>query len=267
MMRSQILLGAFGFVVSLLLAAAPARAATLGLGETTALPGQTGVGLPLSLTIASGEQVTAVSIDVHFDPLLTQWQSAALEPAVAALGKAMETSLVAPGHTRIVVYGLDRQLLSSGPVVQCLFQIPAAASGSGVIDLRDGLGSSPDGMELSMATQDGRVWIAASSPPPPEPSDAPAVELLYPTDGATVSPTFDVLLSVSGAIIRTGTGYTHLHLRLDGGSTWHVYNTKPFRLSNLKPGAHKLEVWLADNSTHKRISGDGTYQAVTFTVQ
>lgn len=330
-----------------------AQAATVVLGEGAGVPGQSGIALPLSLTIAAGEQISALAVDVYFDPLLTQWQSVALEPTVSALGKQVQTNLVAPGHARVVIYGLDRQVLSSGTLGQCLVQVPATTgTGSAILSLRDGSGADANGGEISLGLSDGRIWINAptdataptltvSGPADgavfPQGSDVvvsgtaldelsgsvavtvngistavgsggaftqtlsglaagtqqvliqavdgsgnvaqaqrtitvqaaiagPVVTILNPAPDSTVQgPSVTILFSVSGASVRTGTGYTHLHIRLDSGSVWHVYNTKPFPLT-LKPGQHTVAVMLADNATHKRVPGDETYQRVTFTV-
>ena len=142
-----------------------AEAATVALGDATGNPGQAQVALPMTLTLASGEQVSAFTLDVYFDPALAQWQAVALEPAVAALGKDVQSSVVAPGHIRLVVYGTDQRTLSSGIIGQCLMGIPAsAATGTTLVTLRDGFTVSPLGVETPLVLYDGRLWIEA--PPP-----------------------------------------------------------------------------------------------------
>ncbi len=138
------------------------EAASLGLGQASAVPGQVPVALPLSLALGSGEQISAFSVDVYFDTALAQWQSIALEPSVMALGKQVETNLVSPGHIRLIIYGADRQIFTSGTVAQCLLGVsPTAPSGSSLVTLGSGLGADPNGNELSLSLSDGRLWVDA----------------------------------------------------------------------------------------------------------
>ncbi len=149
------------FVGFVLFAASAVHAASISLGDVTAVPAQPQVVLPLSFTAASGEQVTAFSTDIHYDPAIASLNGVTLEPTLAALGKQISTHLVAPGHMRIVVYGTDRQGLPSGTVAQCLMQIPASAAlGSSIVSLQNGLGSGPTGIDMALFSSDGRLWIA-----------------------------------------------------------------------------------------------------------
>lgn len=346
---------------ALFAAVTPARAATLSVGEVSGLPGQSQLALPLSLALASGEQVSAFSVDVRFDPAVTQCSAVVLEPSVLALNKQAQTNQIAPGHLRLIVYGTDRQVLSSGRLAQCVVGIAADASaGSSVVSLQSGMGTDPNGAEQSLALTDGRVWvdpipdttapqigsIAASgittsaatiawttdeaatsqveygtstiygqattvdaglatahqmglaglsagtlyhyrvrsrdaagnesfsadwtftttSAPAPS-TTAPSVTIVSPQEGSTVIGSSVYLeFTVTGATIRSGSGYQHLHIKLDGGKVWHVYNTKPFLIGSLTPGTHTVFVSLAENETHARVAGTSTQQ-VSFTVR
>lgn len=146
--------------VVLLCGARKGHAAALAIGEGSATPGQAQVVLPVSLSIGAGEQLSALAFDVFVDPLSATWQSLALEPTLLAAGKQVQTNVIAPGHVRIVLYGMDRQVLSSGTIAQCVLQIPLSApAGTSVINLQQGLAADPNGAEQLLALNDGRVWI------------------------------------------------------------------------------------------------------------
>ena len=354
-----------GWVVSgmftLCIAAIPVHAATLSLGEVSGLPGQSQLALPLSLTLVSGEQVSAFSVDVRFDPAVAQCSAVALEPSVAALNKQVQTNQIAPGHLRLIVYGTDRQALSGGQLGQCVMGISSsAAPGSSLVSLQSGVATDPNGAEQLLALTDGRVWVdaAADTTKPqiggiaasgittsaaaitwatdeaatsqveygistiygqatavdtglvtahqmdltglsagtlyhyrvrsrdasgnesfsadqafttasaPAPSTtAPSVTIISPPNGSTIIGSSTYLeFTVTGVTIRSGTGYQHVHIKLDAGKVWHIYNTKPFLLSSLKPGVHTVSVMLAENDTHTRVAGTNT-QYVSFTVK
>jgi hypothetical protein len=338
--------------------ASRAQAATVALGEASAVSGQTGVALPLSLTVSAGELVSALVFDVHFDATVAQWQSVVPEPAVSALGKQVETHVVAPGHIRLVVYGLNRQVLADGVIAQCLLGVrSSAAPGSSLVSLRDGLGTNPDGQDLPLTVFDGRLWIdvpADTTPPtltltsPSEGArftqgtsvtvagtatdDRPGVQVtvngtavslstagsfsyalsglsagtqtitilavdaagnrreltrsvtveaaaststttstvtltvLSPLSESTVGNPVYLKFTVTGVDLRSGTQYAHVHIRLDGGEVWHVYNNQPFLLGKLAPGTHTVTVMLADNVNHYVWPGT-KMKRVTFTVK
>lgn len=159
----------FVFWVVLALSFAPrVFAATIALGETTATPGQSQVTLPLSLAVGSGEQISAFSVDVYFDTSAVSWQSVTLEPGISALGKQVQTNVLAPGHVRMIIYGMDQQVFSGGLLGQCVVQISGSAPvGSTMLNLQSGLGTTPTGSESVMSLSDGRVWIESPAPGDP----------------------------------------------------------------------------------------------------
>lgn len=173
--------------VGLTFLAPSSKAATLALGDATAVPAQPQVALPLSLTVATGEQVTAFCTDIHFDPALISWTNLALEPTISSLGKQVTTNVIAPGHIRVVVYGTDRQALPAGTVAQALLQILSSATvGTTIVGLQNGLGSTPIGTDQPLTLSDGRLWIDL-----PQDITAPQISAVavssITTQGATVS--------------------------------------------------------------------------------
>jgi len=343
---------------ALLFASTHAQAATVMLGDGTAVPGQGQMALPLSFQPSSGEQISVFIVNLHFDPAVAQWDSIVLEPTVIALGKQVETHVVASGHVRLVLYGLDRQALSDGALARCLMRVlTSAAPGSSVVSLRDGVGSDPNGAERPLSLFDGRIWIDAptdttaptltltsptdgahfasganvtvsgtatddklgvavtvngtavslgstgafshsltglatgshaitvdavdaagnhrtltrsvtiDAPPAPEPTTSTVtMQVLSPLEGSTVSNPVSVKFEVKGVDLRSGSQYAHVHIRLDSGGVWHVYNNQPFPLGTLKPGTHTVAVMLADNVNHFIWPGT-KYKKITFTVK
>lgn len=356
------LVSALSLCVVAIGASSSAHAASISLGEATTAPGQGMVGVPVSLTVASGEQVTAVLMDLRFDPVVAGFDGCTLEPAVTALGKASQSVLLAPGLARISLYGYDRQTLSSGALGACqLHALATAPVGGSIIELQNGVATDPVAQELLVTTTAGRLWVEA---PPTIP--VPSVQLLTPTAGTTitgtniaasftvqnativsggthlaltldggtpqqlvslnpvtlssvaagphaltlqlvdaanaplsnpeatasvsftteilvsVSPTLTILnpaanavivgtsvtvnVGVTGSTVGTGAGDAHLHYRIDGGTVFEEYNLTGYTFTNVAPGLHKLGIMLADNATHSRVVGS-EYQTVYVTVQ
>ena len=149
-----------GLVVSI--SPIPAHAATLSLSDATAIPSQTHVAFPLSLSLAFGEQLTAVTLDVQFDTTIAQWGSVTLDPAVVALGKQVTSNVLSPGHIRVIVYGLDRQILSAGSLGQLFLDVSTSAPiGNSPITLQNGLASDPSGTDVAVTLFGGQLVVQA----------------------------------------------------------------------------------------------------------
>ena len=239
------------------LGALEARAATVGLGEATGSPGQTQVGLPLSLTASAGEQITDIAVDVYFDPSLAQWQSIVLEPGVAALAKQVEVNQLVAGHVRIVIYGLDRQTLSAGTLGQCLIQVRAAATpGTTIISLQSGLGSTPDGVDVPLGVLDGRLWITASvDTTPPRIGGVVASNVTGTT--ATVTWTTD---EPAQTTLQFGST-TAYGISVDGETAWSTAHTATLTGLPADSPTHFL-ITAVDPSGNHSDSGDQTLRTL-----
>ncbi len=230
-----------------------ASAASIGLGEATAIPGATQVGLPLSLTVGVGEQLSAFVVDIYFDPAFAQWQSVAVDPLAVAVGKQAQFNLMAPGHARIILYGTDRQFFSSGTIARCLVNVASSASaGTTLVTLRDGQGTDITGGDLPLALSDGRIWIDAPPDITPPQISVVAVSAITQT-GATVTWTTNEVATS----------------QLDYGATTGYGMTTPFdstmaqshsvSLSGLTPGMlHHFRVRSKDAANNEGLGLDAT---------
>lgn len=111
------------------------------------------------------------------------------------------------------------------------------------------------------------VYVTVQAPAPaPTPTGGATLAVLSPLPNTTIAgSTVTVSVAVTGIKVQTGSGYAHLHYKLDNGQVSHVYNTKPFAMTGVKPGTHTVGVMLADNDTHTRIAGT-EYKTITITV-
>lgn len=233
---------------------APAQAATLSLGDVTAIPAQAKAALPLSLAVASGEQLSDLVWDIRFDPAVAQFDSVVLEPTIAALGKQVATNIISAGQVRVVVYGLDQQVFPSGQVGRCLLNVAASvAAGSSIISLQNGSGSDINGIDFPLALSDGRLWIET----PPD-TIAPQLNTIavggITQTTATVTWTTDEL-ATSQAEYGLTTGYGAI-TPLDSTLTL----AHAVALSGLTPGTlYHLRVHSADALNNEAISADITF--------
>ena len=78
----------------------------------------------------------------------------------------------------------------------------------------------------------------------------PTLKITSPAAGASVSTPFTLRLVSSAALGPTSTGDDHVHLFIDGSSSYKVVTSTQARIKNLSPGKHTILVTLqhADHS-------------------
>jgi hypothetical protein len=228
-----------------LVTAAPcvAHATTMVLGEAQASPGQLQVPLPVSVAITSGQLITMFAWEMSYDPAVLAWDSVVLDPIVAALGKQIQTYETAPGQVRLVIYGLDRQAFTSGPLAQCLLRVlPSAAAGSSLVGLAVASAANGNGGELPLATADGRIWVEGQNAPLD--TTPPVLTLTSPADQAqfVVGTTVTVAGTATdeGGLNGVKVNGTSVILAADGSFS--------HALSNLPAGPNTITVEASDNA-------------------
>lgn len=81
-------------------------------------------------------------------------------------------------------------------------------------------------------------------------SSGPTLKIISPAAGASVTTPFTLKVTSNEKIGPTSTGEDHVHLYLDGSSSYQVVTSTTAKVSNLSPGKHTLMVSLrhADHS-------------------
>jgi hypothetical protein len=81
-------------------------------------------------------------------------------------------------------------------------------------------------------------------------SSTPTLKIVSPASGATVTSPFTLKISSSEQIGPTDTGEDHVHLFVDGGSSYQVVTSTQTQVKNLSTGKHTILVTLqhADHS-------------------
>ncbi len=153
-----------------MLAASVAQAATVTIGNGSVTAGQTGVGLPLTLTVGNDERISAMTVDLRLDPSVGEWKSIVLAPAAIALGKRVAFHPLAPGQLRVVVYGVDHRMLNTGQLAECRLNIASAAikPTTSAVTLVRGVSADPEGNEQALTMVNGQLHInpSADTQPP-----------------------------------------------------------------------------------------------------
>jgi len=152
-------------VFSLIVAIETCSAATLTVGQNSAIPTQNGVAVPLSFTAGTGEQVAAMQFDILFDYAILALTDVTAGPATSSADKDINFSAIEPGRVRAIIAGLNQNVISDGTIANALFNVNRnAPDGEQSLSLSGVLLSDPDGAAVPSESVSGRISIAAIVP-------------------------------------------------------------------------------------------------------
>ncbi len=149
-------------VLGLLAAPAGAAAVDLLIGSDLIGSGEDAT-IPISMLASPGEQVSALSLEIRFDPSAldpnpTCVIAAAIGPGSPA-GKDLTQTTPASGLLRLGIFGLNNNSIPDGTVATCTFTAPAGGP-SGTWPLAGKAGAaSPSGSSLPALAQSGSVVV------------------------------------------------------------------------------------------------------------
>jgi hypothetical protein len=141
-----------------------AQCAVLSVDPVTA---QAGSSVPIAVRfVAAGTGVAAFQFDLSYDPTMALGATAA--SAATSAGKDVYTAAIAQGRTRILLAGLNQQILGDGPVITLTALVSSsAAAGVYALHLTNAVASDPDGKIVPLTTSDGSVTVNGSGSLPP----------------------------------------------------------------------------------------------------
>jgi hypothetical protein len=142
------------------LAAPPASGALLTAGQATGNPGTMGVVVPITLETAVGEGVAALNFDLQYDQTKLSVADVTLGAAAQAADKIVASSLPATGTVRVIVYGVNQNVIGDGVVANVVFDVSASATaGSVPLDFTDAVAASPEATAVELQTAAGSIEI------------------------------------------------------------------------------------------------------------
>lgn len=138
-------------VVAMFLPALTADAATLGLVQTgKAQPPTGGLNIPVHLDVDTGEAVAGIQFDVIFDPSALRFDRIDAGTSTASAEKSVHSNLLAPGKLRVVIAGLNRNVMAEGPVCHAWFNTIAGSGANTSATLENGVLSDPFGSPVRL---------------------------------------------------------------------------------------------------------------------
>ena len=135
-------------------------AATVSVGQGSGRSGATGTAVSISLSSGAGEQVAAAQFDVVFDSAVLDLTDVTVGPAAADAEKDVSFSTWEPGVVRVVILGLNDNVITDGVIAEALFDIASdVSSEEETISLDNVLLSDPSAGEVTAVVSSGSISI------------------------------------------------------------------------------------------------------------
>jgi len=136
------------------------NAATLAVGSSSGSPGTKNISIPINLTSASGEKVCGFNFDLNFDASRLSFKEVTLGSAPTDAGKSLSFSQPSSNIMRVVVVGLNQNVINDGTVLTFTFDILSnAPAGKAEITITKPSISDPNGKPLAVNTGEGELQV------------------------------------------------------------------------------------------------------------
>ncbi len=195
-----------------------AYGATISITNINAKPGDD-VSVDINFS-NDGDSVSAMNFDFNYDDTRLILNDIIIGAAGTSAGKVVEMNSISPGLEKVIIYGLNYNLISDGVVLNASFTVrDGATDGDAAISFSNTAGATGDAQSVSINGSSGIITID---------SEAPIVTIDSPLDGDSfgrkninVAGTVDDLsiteVDVNGQIVNVSDGSFSIDIDLVEG--------------------------------------------------
>ena len=135
------------------------NAATLTIGSASGLPGKS-ISILINLTSAPNEKVCGFNFDLSYDAAKLSFKEVKLGSVAVDAGKSLSYSQPKPSTIRVVVVGLNQNVIGDGTVLTFTFDIlNKALAGKAELTITKPSFSDPNGKPLAVNTSGGKLEV------------------------------------------------------------------------------------------------------------
>lgn len=135
-------------------------AAQLIVADSQASAGGLSVSIPIELATVSGEEIAALQFDLGYDSSKIALETLNLGAAAQNAGKTVSSSNIFAGVVRIVIHGINNNVIPDGILVNVIIDIPRKASQEVLtLSLSQLVASDTQGDEVPLTAVNGSLTI------------------------------------------------------------------------------------------------------------
>ncbi len=140
--------------------------ATLSLENVTAFPGLGLANMPVLLSLEPEDQAASVQWDLVFDSSVLNLYAIRVGPAATDAGKTVSYSTVYPGTVRVLVAGINTDLIQEGVLATLVFTVSSIApSGDQEVSFENVIFAHPYGLDIASEAIPGALTVDAEALP------------------------------------------------------------------------------------------------------
>jgi len=137
-----------------------AAAATLDVGAAQAHPNDSGVEVAVTFAAQPGDNVAGVQFDLLFSEAVAALTNVRPGPAAVDAGKSVAFNRLAAGRCRVIVAGLNQNVIADGVLAVLVFNVAAAApNGPQPLNLDGLVMSDPNGLNVPATGNPGTLEV------------------------------------------------------------------------------------------------------------
>ena len=160
-----------GIAWCLMMASGTAWAVSFIVGDAQPV-GDEAVVVPIEFSAADGGQGSALQFDLRYDASRFSVADVAVGSAAQAAGKGASSNVVEPGVLRVIVAGMNQDIVGSGTIAEVTFNVvDPDSSGTSNLVFRNTVVSDPYGSGVPSNGVDGRITLGTDTTDEPAGDD------------------------------------------------------------------------------------------------
>ena len=146
--------------IGILIITSNLKAATLSVGSNSGAPDDKNITIPINLTSSPGEKVCGLNFDLNFDTSRMFFKEVTLNQVAMDADKSLSYSQPSSNTIRVVVIGLNQNVIGDGTVLNFTFDVLNNVSGGKAkLNIMDPSISDPKGKQLAVNTVDSAIIL------------------------------------------------------------------------------------------------------------
>lgn len=213
-------------------AAASSPTVVISAGSASGNPGDTNINVPVSLQSKDGAHVVGLNFDLSFDDNRLNVSSVTIGPAASGAGKIMSWSQLSTSTVRVIIFGLNQDMIPNGTVANVIFNVlDDAAPETSHLVLSNAAATDPSSSGIGVRLNNGSFTVfslpatntTTSSVTPTPNTKASPEGTASPIGEPSASPTSalegGILTDLELAAMGTGTAIAGLEAAVEATAT------------------------------------------------
>lgn len=135
---------------------------TLGLKASPTEANLDSIVVPVQLSVEQGDAVASLQFDLHYDTETLRYDETATASSAQNAEKSAHANVLRPGVLRVVVAGLNRNAMATGPLVNLRFSASGGFTPTTSVSMESAIVSDPYGTAIPVTLSPNTIVLERS---------------------------------------------------------------------------------------------------------